>query len=83
MSSNVKKIEVLGPGCARCRETHRAIVRAVEEAGLSIPVEKVESVDRMVELGVLTTPAVAVDGRLVLSGRIPKSEEVRALLGLD
>jgi len=83
MSSNVKKIEVLGPGCARCRETHRTIVRAVEEAGLSIPVDKVESVDRMVELGVLTTPAVAVDGRLVLSGRIPKSEEVRALLGLD
>ena len=79
---SVHVIEVLGPGCARCYETHRVVRHVVEEAKLDCRVEKNESVDRMVELGVLKTPAVAFDGRVVLSGHIPKSDEVRRLLGL-
>jgi hypothetical protein len=43
---------------------------------------KNESVDRMVELGLMATPGVAFDGRVVISGRIPKSEEISQLLGL-
>ena len=78
----VSVIEVLGPGCARCHETHRVVRHVVEEAKLDCLVQKSESVDRMVELGVLKTPAVAFDGNVVLSGRIPSSEEVRKLLGL-
>jgi small redox-active disulfide protein 2 len=79
---DVKVIEVLGPGCARCHETHRVVRHVVDEAGLACAIQKVESVDRMVELGVLRTPAVAFDGHLVHQGSIPKSEEVRRLLGL-
>lgn len=78
----VRVIEVLGPGCARCHETHRVVRHVVEEAKLDCLVQKSESVDRMVELGVLRTPAVAFDGKVVLSGHIPKSEEVKLLLGL-
>jgi small redox-active disulfide protein 2 len=78
----VHVIEVLGPGCSRCFETHRVVRHVVEEAKLDCRVEKNESVDRMVELGVLKTPAVAFDGKVVLSGHIPKSQEVRQLLGL-
>ena len=78
----VRVIEVLGPGCPRCYETHRVVRHVVEEAKLDCRVEKNESVDRMVELGVLKTPAVAFDGKVVLSGRIPKSDEVKQLLGL-
>ena len=80
---SVQVIEVLGPGCPRCYETHRVVCHVVEEAKLDCLVQKNESVDRMLELGVLKTPAVAFDGKLVLSGHIPKSEEVRQLLGLD
>jgi hypothetical protein len=54
----------------------------VDGARLDCQVQKIESVDRMVELGVLKTPAVAFDGQIVLSGHIPKSEEVKDLLGL-
>lgn len=79
---SVSVIEILGPGCARCRETHRVVRHVVEEARLGCRVEKIESVDRMVELGVLRTPAVAFDGRVVHQGSIPKSDEVRRLLGL-
>jgi len=83
MSTTVGVIEVLGPGCARCHETFRVVRHVVEEAHLECLVQKIDSADRMAELGVLRTPAVAFDGKLVLSGRIPKAAEVRQLLGID
>lgn len=82
MESSVKTIEILGPGCARCHETHRVVRHVVEQANLACEVRKVESIERMVELGVLRTPAVVFDGRVVHQGSIPKSEDVRRLLGL-
>ena len=82
MTTAVNVIEVLGPGCARCHETLRVVRHVVEVAHLECDVQKSESVERMAELGVMRTPAVAFDGRVVLSGRIPKAEEVRQLLGL-
>jgi small redox-active disulfide protein 2 len=79
---NVKVIEVLGPGCARCHETHRVVRHVIDQAGVECALQKNESIDRMVELGVLRTPAIAIDGRVVHQGSIPKSEDVRRLLGL-
>jgi len=83
MATSVSVIEILGPGCPRCHETHRVVQHVVDEAKLDCLVQKDTSIDRMIELGVLRTPAVAVDGRVVLSGHIPKTEEVRKLLGLS
>ncbi len=82
MGTDIRKIEVLGPGCARCQETYRIVRHVAEGAGLACEVVKVESLQRMAELGVIATPALAVDGAVVLAGRIPKAEEVRRLLGL-
>jgi small redox-active disulfide protein 2 len=78
----VHVIEVLGPGCPRCYETHRVVRHVVDEAKLDCQVQKSESVERLIELGVLKTPAVALDGKVVLSGHIPKADELRRLLGL-
>ena len=80
--SGHRKIEVLGPGCARCKETFRVVRHVVEQEGLDIEVIKDESIERMMALGLMSTPGVAVDGKVVLSGRIPKADEVRRLLGL-
>jgi small redox-active disulfide protein 2 len=82
MPAAVQVIEVLGPGCARCQETHRVVLSVVDDAKLPCEVKKSESMDRMIELGVLKTPAVAFDGKVVFSGRLPKSDEVKQLLGL-
>ncbi len=82
MSEKITKIEVLGPGCMRCQETYRVVRHVVESAGLACEVVKVEAYQRMVQLGVLATPAIAIDGAVVLTGRIPKAEEVRELLGV-
>lgn len=79
---DVKVIEILGPGCARCHETHRVVRHVVEQEKMDCRIEKNESIQRLMELGVLRTPAVAFDGRVVHQGSIPKAEDIRRLLGL-
>jgi small redox-active disulfide protein 2 len=76
----MQKIEILGPGCARCKQTHRVIQHVVEQEGLKVDVVKEESLARMSALNVMSTPAVAVDGKVILSGRVPTAEEVRTML---
>ncbi len=75
-----KRIEVLGPGCSRCKETLRVVQDVVETERLPFEVVKVESIERMVELGLMATPGVAIDGKLVINGRVPKVDEMRTIL---
>jgi len=82
VSARIRKIEVLGPGCSRCQETYRVVRHVAEGAGLACEVVKVESYQRMAELGIMATPAIAIDGGVVLAGHVPKAEEVRHLLGV-
>ena len=79
---HVSLIEVLGPGCARCQETHRIVSEVVKASGLDCYVQQVTAVDRMTMLGVLRTPALVFDGKVVLQGSVPKPEEVRRLLDI-
>lgn len=78
----MQKIEILGPGCTRCKETYRVVQHVVEQAGLQVEVIKDESIERMVALGLMATPGVAIDGKVVVSGRIPRAEELRQIFGL-
>jgi small redox-active disulfide protein 2 len=71
------KIVVYGPGCARCHETERVVRHVVGQLGVSAEVEKVSDYQAMAAAGVVSTPAVAIDGVLKMSGRIPKTDEVR------
>jgi small redox-active disulfide protein 2 len=82
MTATIRRIEILGPGCARCKETYRVVRQVVEGAGLGCEIIKNESIDRMVELGLLASPGLAIDGRLVISGRVPGADEIRRLLGV-
>jgi len=77
------RVEVVGPGCTRCKETFRVVQQVVESAGIQVELVKEESYERMVSLGVMSTPAVVIDGTVVVSGRIPKAAEVRELLGIS
>ncbi len=74
------KIVVYGPGCARCREAERVVRNVVEQLGLTAEIEKVSDYFAMVEVGVLATPAVSVDGVIKTGGHIPKAEEVKQWL---
>lgn len=69
-------VRVFGPGCARCAETERIVLEAVEASGCNAEVRKVTDFREMMAAGVLTTPAVAVNDTLLCSGRVPEKEEV-------
>jgi len=74
------KIEILGTGCPRCRQTAEAVRKAVEETGVEAVIRKVEDIREIMPFRVMTTPAVAVDGQVRISGKVPTVEEVKAFL---
>jgi len=74
------KIQVLGTGCARCKQLTANAEQAVAELGLSVPVEKVEDLREIRRLGVMTTPALVVDGKVRAAGRVLAPEAVKELL---
>ncbi len=74
----MKTITVYGPGCMKCQKTLEVVRKAVEVAGIEAQVVKVSDIQAMVAAGIMSTPAVAVDGVVKLTGRIPKADEVRA-----
>lgn len=71
------KITVYGPGCRKCNEAEDLVKRVVAECGSDAVVEKVSDLQAMMKAGVISTPAVAVDGELKVAGRVPKLEEIR------
>jgi small redox-active disulfide protein 2 len=75
-----KKVEVFGKGCARCKQTIKIMDMAIKELGVDAVVEKVEDINEIVSRGITATPAVAVDGKIVLMGKIPTLEEAKKLL---
>ena len=73
-------IQVLGSGCKRCDALLGATRKAVDDLGLAATVEKVTDYGQMARLGIMSTPALAVDGRLVLSGSVPDVEHLKRVL---
>ncbi len=73
----MKKIQVLGTGCAKCERLAEQTRLAAEELGLQYEIETVQDIDRIVAMGALATPALAVDGKIVVSGKIPALEELK------
>ncbi|MEM2002605.1 MAG: thioredoxin family protein [Thermosphaera sp.] len=76
----MKKIEVLGSGCPKCKQTARIMQMAVEELGIQATVEKVEDINEIINRGIVATPAVVIDGKVVFSGRIPTLDEAKEAL---
>jgi len=70
------EIKVLGPGCAKCRQAEKAVCDAVAEAGVAAEVEKVTDMMQIAGYGVLSTPAVVVDGEVRSVGKVPKKDEI-------
>jgi len=74
----MKTIKVLGTGCRNCEITANAIMQAAKEANVEIEVEKITDISEIMAYGVMSTPGVIVDGKLMHSGGIPGPEQVRA-----
>jgi len=76
----MKKIQVLGPGCPNCSRLAAATEEVVKELGLDCEMEKITDITAIVGFGVMKTPALAVDGKVVVSGRVPSRDEIKKLL---
>ena len=74
------RIQVLGPGCARCKVLAEHAEQAAKELGLDYEIEKVTDIEAILGYGVMATPALVVDGRLKISGRVPSAEQLKAVL---
>lgn len=75
------KVQVLGTGCAKCRQLLANAEQAVRDAGVEAAVEKVQDIREILRFGVMTTPALAIDGKVKAAGRVLSPEEIRKLLG--
>jgi small redox-active disulfide protein 2 len=73
-------IQVLGPGCKRCEALATVTREAVSQLDLDASVEKITDYAQMARIGVMSTPALAIDGQLVFSGSVPSVEQVKGLL---
>jgi small redox-active disulfide protein 2 len=74
------RIQVLGTGCAKCKQLTASAERAVAELGLGVPVEKVEDIREIMKFKVMSTPALVVDGQVRSTGKVLSPEDVKAFL---
>lgn len=77
----MKKVTVYGPGCAKCKQTAELVKKVIAETGADVEFEKVEDLRSIIAAGVMSSPAVAIDGEIKVTGRVPKANEVKAWLG--
>lgn len=76
----MKKIQILGTGCPKCKQLAEAAERAAQELGAEYELEKVTDLDDIMAFGVMLTPALVVDGEVKASGKVPTIEEIKASL---
>ena len=73
-------IKILGTGCVKCNHLEAATRTAVSDLGLTVDIDKVTDPGEIVSWGVMSTPALVIDDEVVLSGRVPSVDDVKALL---
>lgn len=73
-------IKILGPGCKNCVTLDRITREVVDEMGIEATIEKIEDYGEIASYGVMTTPALVVDGKVLIAGRVPTLTHLRELL---
>ena len=74
------KIEILGTGCSKCKTLYENVKKAVEDIGMEAEITKVEDIPSIMKYGVMRTPALVVDGKVLFSGKVATSGEIKRLL---
>ena len=74
------EIKILGPGCPKCKTLDKATREVVEQNGIDATITKVEDIMEIMKYGVMSTPALVVDEKVVVKGRVPSHDEIKQLL---
>lgn len=76
----MKKIQILGMGCAKCNRLYAAAEAAAKELGTAYEMEKINDIERIAEMGVMMTPALAVNGEVKFAGRVPGNDDLKKVI---
>jgi small redox-active disulfide protein 2 len=76
----MKKIQILGTGCPKCKKLTENAQAAAKELGLEFELEKVSDIKEIMQFGVMMTPALVVDGKVKVVGKVPSPEEIKPML---
>jgi small redox-active disulfide protein 2 len=74
------EIKVLGSGCPNCKRLYAEAEKAIAQSGQPATLSKVEAIEEIVRYGVMSTPALVIDGRVVAAGKIPSAAEIATLI---
>ncbi|MCK4535721.1 MAG: TM0996/MTH895 family glutaredoxin-like protein [Desulfuromonadales bacterium] len=75
------KIQILGTGCAKCEKLAEHTKQAADALGLEYEMEKVTGLNEIMAFGVMTTPGLVVDGKVLTAGKVPSPADIEKLLG--
>jgi small redox-active disulfide protein 2 len=76
----MKKIQILGTGCPKCKKLAENAEAAAKELGIEFEIEKVTDINEIMKFGVMMTPALVVDGELKVVGKVPSTDEINQML---
>lgn len=76
----MKKIQILGTGCPKCKKLYETTLQATNEASIEADVTKVEDINEILKFGVMMTPALVVDGEVKVVGRVPRVDEIKNMI---
>jgi len=74
------KVTIYGPGCARCQQTAKIVEETLSAHGIPVELEKVTDIAHIAMAGIMATPGVALDGRIVSTGKLPSKAEIEGWL---
>lgn len=74
------EIKVLGTGCARCKQLEKDVINALADLNVTADVEKVEDIKKIMAYKVMSTPALVVNGKVKVAGRVPRPDELKKII---
>jgi small redox-active disulfide protein 2 len=74
------EIKILGTGCPKCRTLEKITREAVDEMGIAAEITKEEDIVRIMNYGIMNTPGLVINGKVIMSGRVPSPKEVKELI---
>jgi small redox-active disulfide protein 2 len=72
----MKNVKVLGPGCKRCQATEEMVKAAAVRLGIEVVIEKITDYAKIAEYGIMSTPGIVIDGKVVHAGGLPKADDL-------
>lgn len=76
----MKKIQILGTGCPKCKRLAENAETAAEALGIEYEIEKIKDINEIMKFGVMMTPALAVDGQVKIVGKVPSPEDIEKMI---